>query len=206
MPYPIVVNLAGKTVVVVGGGTVATRRIESLLVQGATVTVVAPETSPVVAQWASSGHIAHIDRGYAADDINGAFMVHAATDSREVNATVTAEANARGILVCCADDPAAGSFSTPATIERGTLLIALMTGGESPSLTAVLRERLETQFGPEYDLWVQLFGRLREAVQLIAGSEHRKAKVRTILSDPTIESLILAGQLDEAEMAARQCI
>jgi precorrin-2 dehydrogenase/sirohydrochlorin ferrochelatase len=206
MPYPIVLNLSDKLVLVVGGGSVATKRIEGLLGEVAAIRVVAPEASEAVANLAAANEIDWLRRAFEPHDLDGAFLVHAATDDREVNGTVTELAQRRGVLVCCADDPEGGSFLTPSTVARGSLLIALTTGGESPTLTAVLRERLEEQFGPEYDLWVQLFGRLRKTLQGISGAERRKTIVRSILDSSQVGALIATGSLDVAETEARRCI
>lgn len=206
MGYPIVLNLSGKTAVVVGAGAVATRRIRGLLGQGALVRVVAPDVARDVVDLAASEQIDIRVKKFSPEDLDGAFIVHAATSDSAVNHIVADEAADRGLLVCCADEMDYGNFHTPSAFSRGALTISVTTGGESPSLAAVLRERLEGQFGPEYDLWSMLFGRLRPAIQKMETAEVRKQFVCRVLDEPDVAAGILERDIDAAETAARHCI
>jgi precorrin-2 dehydrogenase/sirohydrochlorin ferrochelatase len=202
----VILNLTGRLVVVVGGGSVATRRVESLHGQGATVRVVAPSVTAQIEDLARSRACEIIRREFAESDVAGAFLVHAATNSQTVNEAVARAAEAAGALVCRADAPTEGSFITPSTVARGKLLLSISTGGESPTFASVLRDRVEKQYGPEYDLWIQLFGRLRNTIQGMEGIARRKAWVNRIMETHEIRSLIAAGKLNEAEEAARLCV
>ena len=199
-------NLSGKTAVVVGAGAVATRKIRGLLGQGALVRVVAPDVAVDIEDLAASEHIDLRVKKFSLEDLDGAFIVHAATSDSSVNQYVATEAAKRGLLVCCADGMDYGNFHTPSAFTRGALTISVTTGGESPTLAAVLRERLEEQFGPEYDLWSTLFGRLRPAIQKMETAAVRKQFVCRVLDDPGVAAGILARDIDSAETAARNCI
>lgn len=207
MPYPVIVYLEGKRCVVVGAGKVAERRVEALRRQGATIFLVAPDASPALVALAQQGALHWTREEYSPAHLESAFLVIAATNCREVNQAVARDAQARNLLVTCADEPDDGNYRTPSVIERGDLIIAVSTGGKSPTLASVLRERLEDQFGPEWTIWTRLFGRIRSALQAIPRENDRKALARRILDDPAIHALISNdNKFDEAEAAARRCI
>ncbi len=152
-PYPISLNLESRLCLVVGGGKVAERKIKALLAAGAAVRLVSPDATPNLAALATDGKLDWRREAYAADGTDtrdGVFLVMACTDNRAVNAEVTRNAQAQQLLVLCADDPAAGNFVSAAQITRGDLVLTVSTGGGSPTLAAVLRERLEAEFGPEW--------------------------------------------------------
>lgn len=160
--FPINLDIRARPVVVVGGGLVAARKCAALLDAGARVTVIAPDLIEGLAKMASHGRIRHVARPFAPDDLAGAFLVFAATDSTEVNRTVAREATARAILVDVADAPRLGSVTLPAVMRRGALQIAVSTGGKSPALARLIRDQLEALYGPEYSTAVDLLGMLRE--------------------------------------------
>jgi precorrin-2 dehydrogenase/sirohydrochlorin ferrochelatase len=155
--YPVFLDLRGKRCVVVGGGQVARRKVESLVEAGAEVTVVAPrvEGMPV--------GVRVIARAFKPDDLDGARFVIAATDDPRVNAEVANAADTRGIWVNAVDDPVNCTVILPAVVRRGAFVLAISTGGSSPAFARRLRERLEREFGPEYGEFVSLLWTLRRA-------------------------------------------
>src|SRR5919107_5141450 len=144
--YPIFLNLSGRRCVVVGGGTVATRKVGKLLRTGAEVIVVSPEVRPELA--GMDVEIQH--RPYESGDLEGANLAFAATESREVNTLVAQEAKERGVPINVADRPAEGDFTVPSTLRRGGLQVAVSTGGAAPTLARRIRGELEKTFGPEW--------------------------------------------------------
>ena len=128
---------------VVGGGKVADRKARKLLQARARVVVISPETLPEIQSVAAEV----VRRPYRPGDLEGATLVFAATNVREVNAAVTREANERGIPVNVVDKPVEGDFSLPSTLRRGKLQVAVSTGGASPSLARDIRRELEDSFG-----------------------------------------------------------
>lgn len=148
--YPVCLDLRGRPCVVIGGGAVAARKVEGLLECGARVTVVAPALAPGLRALVDQGQIEARPRPYADGDLAGAALAIAATDERDVNARVAAEAQARGVWLNAADDPERCDFILPAVIRRGDLQIAISTGGRSPALARRVREDLERLLPAEY--------------------------------------------------------
>src|SRR3954469_14198542 len=148
MFYPIYLNLTGKRVVVVGGGKVAERKIESLLGTGAAVTVVSPEVTSGILALAKQKRIELQQRQYAAGDCDGAAFVFSATDVSSVSHTVFQDAHTAGALVNTADQPALCDFIMPAVVRRGNVTIAISTGGTSPGLAGRLRQKIARLIGP----------------------------------------------------------
>jgi len=207
--YPISVNLEGRVCLVVGGGKVAERKIKSLLTHGAAVRLMSPEATEALQTLAADGAIEWRREAYSSNGtgtLDGVFLVMACTDNRAVNAEVTRSALAQSLLVLCADDPEAGNFVSTAQITRGDLVLTVSTGGGSPTLSAVLRERLEAEFGPEWAELVEMISRQREFVKTNPDEAGRKAAVRRVLDDAEVHRLLRAGNTLEAEARIRECL
>ncbi|HKT67992.1 MAG TPA: bifunctional precorrin-2 dehydrogenase/sirohydrochlorin ferrochelatase, partial [Terriglobales bacterium] len=151
-------------VLVVGGGAVGEAKIRGLLDTGAQIRVVALQANQAVHDWADGGIIALEERAFGPADLDGAFLVVAATSSPEVNELIFGEAQSRGILCNVVDVPELCDFFYPAVVRRGDLQIAISTAGQSPLLAQRIRKRLEQQFGPEYAEWLAHLGELRREV------------------------------------------
>ena len=162
--FPIFLKLEGKSCLVVGGGPIAEGKIAGLLRSGARVTVVAPELTVALATHAETYAIDWQQRNFELADLDGAFLVVAATSSFDANALICEEADRRGILCNAVDQPEQCHFYYPAVVDRGPLQIAISTAGLSPSLAQRLRKELEVQYGPEYERWVEWLGRVRAAL------------------------------------------
>ena len=135
--YPIALDLAGRAVVVVGGGNVALRRARALVEAGAVVTVIAPR---VLAGFEELGvHV--VPRGYRDGDLYGCWLAHAATDDPAVNAAVAAAAERDRIWCVRADDASASAAWTPAVARHGDVTVAV-TAGADPRRAAKLRAAL----------------------------------------------------------------
>lgn len=163
--YPVFLKISGKKCVVVGGGQVARRKVKTLLEHGASVEVISPEPCPELNKLVERGEIRLLRRGYQAGDLEGAFLAIAATDNRALNRQVLKEAQERAVLVSVADDPENSDFIVPSAVRRGTLSIAVSTGGVSPALARKIRTRLEEEFGDEYASLVRLVGEVRAEVR-----------------------------------------
>lgn len=174
--YPINLKIAGRLCLVVGGGAVAARKVGSLLFCGATVRVISPEAIDDIRQLALAEKIDWQQRGYKTGDLDGVFLAIAATNSPEVQRQIAAEARERPVLLNSADDPDACDFQVPSKLRRGELLITISTGGASPALSKQIRERLEAEFGPEYNTVVNLLAKLRELV--VHGGSDTEAHTR----------------------------
>jgi precorrin-2 dehydrogenase / sirohydrochlorin ferrochelatase len=146
VPYPVNLVLSGRRVLVVGGGAVALRKVQGLLASDAVVTVVAP----AVVDELVSLPVTVERRPYRAGEAREGYrLVVTATDQVEVNQMVHDDAEAAGVWVNAADDPARCTFTLPAVVRRGAVQLTASTGGASPALSAWLRARLEHEFGAE---------------------------------------------------------
>jgi precorrin-2 dehydrogenase len=137
--YPIFLDLKDRAVLVVGAGKVALRKVRGLLEAGARVTVVAPE-------WESefeSLPVRLVPRRFRATDLAGAMLVFAATDDRLANHRIGIAAKGKGVFANIADSAEECDFVVPARLHRGTVQVAISTGGENPRLSSDLRKRLE---------------------------------------------------------------
>jgi siroheme synthase-like protein len=162
--YPIFAVIEDKPCLVVGGGAVAERKVQDLLVSGAKVTVVSPHLTPRLAALASQGDIVHLSEDFTESQVQGMALVMAATDDPGVNARVSAAAQDRSVWVNVADDPEHCTFIVPAQVRRGHLTLAISTGGASPALARLVREELQQHFGPEYGPYLDLLHRVRTRV------------------------------------------
>lgn len=162
--FPIFVNLRNKKCVVAGAGKIAAGKIDGLLAAGAEVLVVSPRAIEAVARRAQAGDLTWLKRRFRAEDVAGASLVVAATNSESINEAVFRACRASGVLCNAVDDPARCDFIYPAVVRRGNLQIAVSTGGRSPALAARLRRDLERQFGPEWGERLERLGEERKAI------------------------------------------
>lgn len=188
--YPINLNITGQLCVVMGGGAVATRKITSLLLCDARVRVISPEISPEIKKLADKNNLEWVPRGYMTGDLQGAILAFALTDSPEVQHQITTEAKEHGIPVNIADNPAACTFQTAATIRRGELLIAISTGGGSPALAATIRKELELRYGPEYGELIKLLTEIRQLTISRDSSQKQHKLLFTKIIQTNILSLL----------------
>lgn len=161
MSFLVNLALEGRSALVVGAGPVAARKVQDLLAGGASVTVVAPKVCADLERLAQAGSIRLLRRPYEAADVQAMFVVVAATDDEELNATVSRHAQARGILVNVVDRPALCTFTLPAVVRRGDLTLAVATDGRCPAFASALREELESSYGPDYAGALDLLAELR---------------------------------------------
>lgn len=194
--YPIILDLSDWLCLVVGGGEVAERKVAGLLKAGAAVRVVSPTLVAPLAADAAAGRIEHRARFFTPSDLAGVQLVIAATDDREVNAAVAAEARARGALVNVADAPEEGNFWVPAVVRRGELTLTVSTGRASPALARRLRQQLEAEFGPEWGAYVGLLGALRPLVLARQpDSDRRQALFRDLAASSELPARLAEGDV-----------
>ncbi|MEG6615462.1 bifunctional precorrin-2 dehydrogenase/sirohydrochlorin ferrochelatase [Peptococcaceae bacterium 1198_IL3148] len=195
--YPLYLRLNGEKCLVVGGGKVAARKVNSLLEAEATVTVVSPILIPPLAELEKKGQIEHIQRTYQEKDLEGAFLVICATDDKEVNRRVAAQCQQKKILVNVVNDPPQSNFFVPAVIRQGSLSIAVSTDGKSPLLAARIREQLEQTYGPEYADFLELLGEVRQdIIENVPDPETRREILQRIVQSDII-SLIKENRYQE---------
>jgi len=174
--------------VVVGGGEVAERKVRGLLAEDARVLVVSPQLSPGLAALVREEKCRWREKEYDPADIEGAFLVFAATDNAVVQRRIAEDARRLGILLNVSDSPEQCSFHVPATVQRGDLTLAVSTAGTSPAVAALVRRRLEEQYGEEYTSLLRLMGRLRSRIIAAAPTcSERKILFQNILHGDIVE-------------------
>jgi len=197
--YPISLILSQRPCLVVGGGSVAERKVLSLLACGAKVKVVSPSLTPTLQDLASKGKINYRRGTFEIADLENMFLVIAATDRDEVNHRIATEAMARNMLVNVVDDPPYGNFYVPAVLRRGSLQIAISTDGKSPLLARKIKEELEERYGPEYGILVDLLGEIRhDILNKITDPRKRRELLEAIVDDETLQ-LLAGGELEKAK-------
>jgi siroheme synthase-like protein len=194
--FPAFLKLEGRLAVVVGGGSLAEQKIPGLLQAGARVRVVAPCISARVGEWVRDNTVEWRAKGFAGEDLLGAFLVVAATSLKDLNAAVFQEAEKRNILCNAVDDIENCHFYYGSIVQRGDLQIAISTNGKSPALAQRLRKELEAQFAAEYAAWVEWLGAAREVLRAQTGdAESTKRWLHILASRPMFEKFLKqAGQ------------
>lgn len=181
--YPVCLNIAGRSCLVIGGGRVAERKAGGLLECGAEVCVISPRLSAGLRLLYEQGIIRWRQRGYESDDVRGAFLVMAATDDHEVQDMVVADCGRHNIPLNVADVPDKCNFILPALVRRGSLSIAVSTSGKSPALAKELKERFRAEIGVEFELLNDMMGLLRaEIMGWGLGQKQREALFKEILA------------------------
>jgi uroporphyrin-III C-methyltransferase/precorrin-2 dehydrogenase/sirohydrochlorin ferrochelatase len=201
---PIFLRLEQRPVLLVGGGTVATRKARFLCRAGARVTVIAPELAAELAQLLEAHDGTWLQRPWQPGDIGGQDLVIAATPDGEVNGAVAEEARGLRIPVNVVDTPALCSFTFPAIVDRDPLLVAMGTGGASPVLARWVRRRLESLLPAGVGRLAAWLGARRELLRTAVPDESSRRRLWEELVDGPIAEQVLAGDEGGAEAALEQ--
>jgi uroporphyrin-III C-methyltransferase/precorrin-2 dehydrogenase/sirohydrochlorin ferrochelatase len=186
---PIFLKLDGRPGLLVGAGNVAFEKINSLLITGLRLRVIAPEAKPEIEQLARENRLEWIRRRFDATDLDGNFVAIAATDDPNVNATVYHEAVRRGILVNSVDDPPHCDFYFGSVVRRGDLQIAISTAGESPAVAQRLRREIDARLSEDIGPWLKNLGAFRrEVLATLPPGDDRKALLHEMAERPFFES------------------
>ena len=200
--FPLFADLHGREVLVVGGGEVATRKIQALLRAGAQVLVHARELAPGLQTLAAAGRLQRL-QGDAVDPrwIERAWLVVAATDDPALNRDLAGMAAAAKRWINVVDDAELSSYQVPAVVDRDPVTIAISSAGAAPMLARQLRERLEAEIDPSLGDLARLFARHRARIRerLPSMRERRDWFERILAGD--IPALLRAGNIDAAERA-----
>jgi len=163
-PLPVFLKVDGRKCLVVGGGAVASRKIADLLECGADVVVVDGKPLPGIERLHEDGTVRLLRRVFRPEDLDGAFLVYAATGDESVNGEVSRLAQERGIPVNAVDNPDHCTFISGATVKRGPLRIAVSTSGACPALAGAIRRELEEAYDESYGKFVAAAGKMRRFV------------------------------------------
>ena len=204
--FPLFLDIAGKPVLLVGGGAIAARKFALLKDAGAKVTVVAPELGDEMSAALERAEFTHVPRAFAAQDLDGKWLAVAATNDRAVNARVSDVANAARIPCNVVDDRELSSFIMPAIIDRSPVQIAVSTGGTSPVLARLIRERLETLLDGSLGTLAAFADRWRGPIkQKFADIGARRRFLSWMLTGPVAASL-RADRTAQAEELTRKAL
>lgn len=162
--YPVFLNLTGRRCVIIGGGQIAEGKISKLLDSGAKIIVISPDATQGIRGFTERGQIKLDLRKYQEGDLQGAFLVIAATNDQAVNQEIFEEAEKQGILLNAVDDMTRCSFIAPSIVEKGPVTVAISTGGASPALARKLREKMEVSSALD---WADATDVLSKARQII---------------------------------------
>ncbi|MEI7346969.1 siroheme synthase CysG [Dickeya chrysanthemi] len=201
---PLFADLRKRPVLVVGGGEVATRKIDLLQRAGADVRVAARSLCEPLHALYQAGQLAWVAQDFSPALLDNVFLVIAATDDGALNATVFEEANRRQLLVNVVDDQPKCSFIFPSLIDRSPLVVAISSGGQAPVLARLLREKLEALLPARLGQMAELAGKWRGRIkQRLASVTERRRFWERIFSG-RFSSLVAAGQLAQAEQELAQ--
>lgn len=185
--YPIFLDLSGRRTVLVGGGTVALRKAESLLEAGARVVVIAHKPSEAMTALSANKAAELIRARYAKQYLTGAVLVIAATDDRTVNEQVYRDCQELEILCNVVDDPPLCDFFVPAVVRRGDLQIAIGTDGYCPAYAGHLRKKLEILFTEQHGQFLRELERVRKTVIEKVPPTERKSLLGHLVDDESFE-------------------
>ena len=203
MQYPMNIELKNVRCVVLGGGHVALRKVKTLLLAEAEVVVIAPTADEEILRLAAEGKISYSRASYEHGDLMGARLVILATNDSEVNKAAADEARELGILVNAPREPERSDFSVPASLRRGSLLLTVSTGNNSPGLARFIREKLEEDFPECFSEWLEVLHKLRnEMKEKLPTSRDREAFWRYALNGRLLD-LVKEGHIDKAEAEIR---
>ncbi len=160
--YPVNLDIKNRNCLVVGGGSVGTRKVMTLLKCGATVTVVSPVVTEQLLKLADNVSLILKKRPYRTSDLDGMFLVIGATDNENLNQQISTDANRLNKLCNIADRPKVCNFILPSIVNRGDLVIAISTSGKSPAFAKRLRKHFEKEFGEEHAELLRLMGAIRK--------------------------------------------
>ncbi len=202
--YPVNLKIETRLCLVIGGGTVAFRKMQGLAGQGAYLRIVSPQLLPELEEFVVKHKIEWFNRGYVEGDLQGAFLAFAATDDHKIQLLIKQDAARYGVLLNSADDPLGSHFHVPAHFRRGKMLVTVSTGGGSPALSKKIREKLELDIGHGYAAVVDLLFLVRQHVVGEDGdpAAHRDLFYRLLEAD--VVELILAENWFELQMLLLQ--
>ncbi|MDP4095678.1 bifunctional precorrin-2 dehydrogenase/sirohydrochlorin ferrochelatase [Paenibacillus sp. P96] len=193
---PVMLRCEGKSCCIVGGGRVAERKAAGLLHSGATLTVISPSITDGLQVMLDNNQLRWIKRPYNEGDLQGAFLVYAATDDLEVNDAVMREARGRGILVNVADHSEKGDFITPGVVRRGRLVLSVSTSGAGPSVSVAITTKLEETFGLEYEAYLDFMYDMRERIKSRVHDPLVRARLLRRLACSGVLEQIRSGEFD----------
>jgi precorrin-2 dehydrogenase/sirohydrochlorin ferrochelatase len=202
--YPVTLKLAGKFCTVVGGGSVAVRKVKSLLEQGAEVTVISPVLDEELI--AIQEQFVWRNSMYQDGMLKGSFLVIAATDSRDVNHAVYEWCEEHQVLVNVGDSLQESSFTVNAMVQRGDFMLSVSTSGISPAVSKKVREDLELQYGPEYGTMLEILEEAREEALRTIGDASKRRRFLQSVASMELPELLKQETKEEVQKRVKLCL
>jgi len=199
--FPLFADLAHRSVLVVGGGAVAIRKVTALLEAGANVCVGAREALPALHRLTQQGRIRLLEADFDPSWLDGMWLVIAATDDRDVNREVSRVADERRILVNVVDDPELSSFQVPSLVDRAPLVVAISSSGAAPVIARRVRERIESLVDHSMGELVRLAQQHRAQIRSRYPEMRARRQFYDWMLDGPVAALLRAGRVDEAQAA-----
>ena len=205
MFYPIYLDLTGRPCLVVGGGPIATGKVRGLVEAGALVTVVAPDVSQDIVAWHEARHAVWHARTFEPADLDGQFLVYAATDDRDVNARIYRLADQANRVANAVDDLDHCNFIAPAVARQGVVQVAISTAGTSPALAKQIRDRVQHEvLTPETATLADYLGSWRPEVKRHIDTYARRQTLWEGVLEGCVPALLEAGQKARADQAMQE--
>lgn len=195
--YPVCLDVKDRDCLVVGGGSVAARKVKTLHECGASVTVVSPEFVDSLGALGEEENVFLIRRPYTSADIAGRFIVIGATDDEKLNRKISEDSRIAGVICNIADLPDACDFILPSIVDRGDLIISVSTSGKSPAFAKRIRKSLEKLYGEEYTGFLQLMGAIRERLLATEHAPEAHKPIFEELIDSGLLEMVREGRIDE---------
>lgn len=189
---PIMLDIKEREILVVGGGKIATRKIKSLLLECANVTVMSSEITEEISKlnFEYKNHLKLIKEDYSKAAITDNYMlVIAATNNREVNEEIWNICRNKNILCSVVDNKELSDLTFVSFVRRGDLTIGISTNGKSPSLAVKIKKEIEKNYGPEYEEYIALLGNIRDKIINSGMDQESKKDILNSLIDKDIEEL-----------------
>ena len=194
--YPIFLGLNSRSVVVIGGGIVALRKVQTLLATGASLLVVAEHIQDRLTDLCQNHDAKLIKSAYSKDYLDGAFLVIAATDNYQLNKQIYEDCRQLQILCNVVDVPELCDFFVPAVVRRGDLQIAISTDGRCPAYAALLRKKLEKNFTDKHgEFLIELDVLRKYIIANISDTAKHKALLKKLIEDKSFEYFVQKGSV-----------
>lgn len=205
--YPLFVDLQDRPVTIIGGGGIAQHKLITLLSYGAQVTVISPEVTPLIREYAESKRIVWIARNYEAGDLSGASIAFSACGDPVVDQEIHREAKMRNCLLNVVDVPQECDFIVPSIVNRGLLQIAVSTSGAACTEAKRIRKRLETEFDESWEDYLVLMSHVRALVkERVAGGHCVRKPIFEAAASAGWRERLAAGEIISVEQAYEEAL
>ncbi len=179
--YPLLLNIFGRSCIVIGGGKVAERKVSQLLQFNAAIKVISPKITVKLSKFSEAGRIEVLKREYEEGDLKEALLVFAATNRKKINERIKKEAEAKGISINVVDDPELCDFIVPSIIKKDPIIIAISTSGTLPSFSKKLKKEINEYINSDYVKYANLVGRFRAfLIETVKDRKKRSAIMKEI--------------------------